>query len=535
MPAHHWMQNFQVTQDDIDFIASVLLEKEEPLSTESLVRLLIEERLAQEAAALQERFKDARFYNPAERYDVGQRIIFPVFEFAAGVVRSERPGVNPDYEPFTVIEVEFEDENGSTGSKQREFASELTTEHALSRTEDDDYESAFFAGDLTVDEIMTAVADDLVYTLETKLSESDALVQVAGLWFPQDLLLEVNVGHLHLAEAILDINGGGPLSPGQILDEVGGLGGGSKALQEFSLNYVLKDDDRFDEVGTRGIVLWYLSRLEPAEVQNTPRYLQYTPVEYDPSLLDPDQLELEQEIDDEHSNIEVPRYSASEERRASAVLNYPHRRVGTLPLNAAMRQVFPTDQRTLRTYITLIDGQDGEEYPGWVVRRERYIYGLNKFYRKHRLPVGTFVTATATDQPNRIVINFNAYRARTEWIRLIVPKNNQITFEEARRSIGADYDELMLLGADELDDVDALFNTTQQQRKPLANIIHSVIAALAQLTPQRTVHAKTIYSAINVIRRCPPGPIFATLVANLDFQNVGGHYWKLKDNQERQS
>ncbi|MBZ0299203.1 MAG: hypothetical protein K8J31_05665 [Anaerolineae bacterium] len=521
------MRSFQIGRDDIDFIANLLLEKERPLSTEQLARILVEERLAQEAAALQERFKDAHFYNPASGYEVGSRVIFPTFDFASGVVVSLRPGVNPDFEPFSVITVEFDTENGGDPRPKREFAVQMSTPHTLSRTEDDEFENSVYTSSLTVDDILEAAGDDIIYTLESKLSEADSLVQVAGQWFPIDLLTEVNVGHLHLAEAILDINSGGPLAPAVILEEMGGLGSGAKALQEFSLNYVLKDDNRFDEVGPKGAILWYLSRLEPAEVQQAPRPLQYIPIEYDRSLLSPEMLELEKELDDELSPPEVVQASG---RSQTLILNYPHRRVGTLPLNGAMRQVFPTAQRTLRTYITLVDGQDEETYPGWVVRKERYVFGLNKFYRKHKLPVGAFVTARRTEDPGRIVVDFNAYRPRTEWVRLIAPKNNQIAFEEARRSIGAGYDDLMLLGADDLEAVDALVETTLQQRKPLAAIIHNVITALAHLTPQGTVHAKTIYSAVNVVKRCPPGAILAMLVANPDFENVGGHYWKLKGN-----
>lgn len=524
VPAHHWVRDFQISDEDIETISNLLLENEQPLDTESLARILIEERLAQEVTALQNRFKDARFYNPAERYKIGQHLIFPALEFASGVVIEEREGINPDYEPFTVIQVEFEETNGSTAKQTREFASGLSTPHPLSRTEENDYADILYANTPTVDEILQAAGDDIIYTLENKLSESESLVQVTGKWFPKDLLVEVNVGHLHLAEAILDINGGGPLATSVILEEIGGLGSGSPALQEFSLNYVLKDDSRFDEVGPKGSVLWYLYRLEPVEVQQVPKILQYTPINYDRSLLTPDLLELERELDDELSPPEGQQNSV---RKPMVILNYPHRRAGTLPLNAAMRQVFPTTQRTLRTYVTLVDGQDGEEYPGWIVRKERYVYGLNKFYRKHKLPVGCFITARQGDKAGQIVVDFNAYRPRTEWIRLIVPKNNQIAFEEARRSIGADYDDLMLLGADDLEAVDALANS--QQRKPLSAIIQNVIAALAPMTPQRTVHAKTIYSALNVVKRCPPGPIFATLVAEPDFQNVGGHYWKLKD------
>jgi hypothetical protein len=49
---------------------------------------------------------------------------------------------------------------------------------------------------------------------------------------------------------------------------------------------------------------------------------------------------------------------------------------------------------------------------------------------------------------------------------------------------------------------------------------------LAKLTPQQTVHAKTLYSAINMLKRLPPGPVFAELVRNPAFQSVGDHYWR---------
>lgn len=521
MPVDRWARNFQIRQDDIEHLTSLLLEKEQPLSTEALARVIVEARLAEEAAQIQERFKDARFYNPAETYEVGQRIVFPVFDYADGIVVDEREGINPDYEPFTVINVEFE----GKGKRVRAFASNLSAPHALSRAEGDDFIQELTADSLTADDILSEAGDMIVEAVEKTLAESKTLVKVTGKWFPKDLLTEVDVGHLNLAEAVLDINGGGPMDTLSIIREIGGLGDGSSELQEFSLNYVLKDDDRFDEVGPTGRVLWFLTRFEPQEVQQTPSFLQYHAVEYDRALLDPEALVLEREIDDELSPVEPP----ATVDRARVTLIYPHRRVGTLPLTASMRQIFPTARQTPRVYVTIVDGQDGEEYPAWVVRQERYIYGLGAFYRKHQLPVGASLTAAPDEEPGKIVVDFNAYRPRTEWVRLITPHNHQIGFEEAKRAIGADYDDLVILGADDLDAVDALFDDTRHQRKPLATIIAEVITALTRLSPQGTVHAKTIYSAVNVVRRYPPGPILATLIANLDFQNVGGHYWKLTD------
>ncbi len=524
MPAQQWAHNFKIVQDDIDFLTSLLLEKEQPLTTEVLAHILIEERLEREAAALQERFKDARFYNPAEIYEIGQRVIFPIFNYASALVKDQRDGFNPDYETFNVIQVEFEDEEIIPAV--REFASALTEAHALSRSADDEVDNNFLTSNLSADEIMAVAGDDILYTLETSLSESGSLIQVSGVWFPEELMVEVNVGHTHLAEAILDMNGGGPLATIDILENIGGLDSGSSSLQEFSLNHTLKNDNRFDEVGPKGQVLWYLNRLEPAEVQHTPPLLNYQPIDYDPTLLDEELLALEREINDELSEFT---YERSPETQARATIIYPHRRAGTLPLNLSLQNIFPTEQQTERVFVTLIDGQDGENYPGWVVRKGHYIFGLNKFYRKHQLPIGVHLNISIGDDLSQFVVNFDAYRPRTEWVRIVVPKNGQITFEDAKRSIGADYDDLMILGADDLDALDNLFNTVQQQRKPLTSILHNILVALGPLTPQGTVHAKTIYSAVNLVRRCPPGPILATLVANLDFQNVGGHYWKLSD------
>ena len=520
MPAHHWVRKFEITQNDIEYLTGLLLEQEQPMTTEALAQILIENRLRQEVADLKERFKDARFYNPADSYDIGQRIIFPLFDNASARVIEARAGINPEYESFVVIKVEFESENGG-GSRVREFASGLAAPHSLSRSPESDIESEFFASELTAEDILDEAGEAIIRRLEASLREAGTLVYMAGLWFPEELLLEVNVGHINLAEAILDINGGGPLPTETILQEIGGLGQSTPELQAFSLNYVLKDDDRFDEVGPKGSILWYLRRLEPPEVQRVPAMLQYKPVDYDRSLLSPEMLEMEQEIDDELSDLAKPG------REGTVILIYPHRRMGTLPLNAAMRRIFPMGQKTERVYITLVDGQDGEEYPGWVLNRAGYVYDLNPFYRKHQLPIGASLTAMQTESPGRFVVNFDAYRPRSEWVRIVIPRNNQIGFEDGKRAIGAAYDDLMILGVDELEQVDSLFETTQRQGKTLASVITNVLSALAPLSPQRTVHAKTIYSAVNVVRRCPPGLVFATLVANVDFQNVGGHYWKL--------
>src|SRR5262249_5988501 len=208
-------------------------------------------------------------------------------------------------------------------------------------------------------------------------------------------------------------------------------------------------------------------------------------------------------------------------------LIYPHRRVGTLPLTSKIQNLFPTAEEAPRIRITLIDGQTQEEFPGWVVPENKFVFGLDPIYRRYRLPIGAYVSAKATDDPARVIIDFDSHRPRTEYIRLAVPVDGRLTFANFKRSIGAGYDELLIVGAEDLEAVDAVWRTARDRKRGLVEIIRDLVPELARLNPQNAVHAKTLYSAVNIVRRVPPGPIFAALVARPEFQHVGGPYWRL--------
>jgi hypothetical protein len=524
MPTHHWAQTFTVSDDDIDYLTGLLLEREVPLRTDELARALVEHKLRHEASVLEDKFKDVHVYNPAHAYDVDQKVIFPALNYAVATIVETRDGINADYGDFKVMRVRFDDSDQN--GQLREFAYNLQTPHTLTAENENGSRQLPGSATFTADDLLALpdVRDVLVRAVQTSLSKVADLVNLSGTWFPRSLLLEVNEGHLNLAEAVLDIVEGGPLTPEEILVQIGGLGNAALSLQLFCLNYALDNDSRFDEVGPVNTVLWYLRRLEPIEVLNPPLMLIYSPIEYDTSLLSPEMKSLEREIDDEWSDLPDTSIDGDE---VEITLNYPHRRVGTLPLNARMRQVFPTARRTPRIYVTLVDGQDGEEYVGWVVRQERYVFGLGALFRKHKLPVGARVNIRRGEEPGKIIINFSAYKPRTEWIRIIIPRDGQITFEDQKRAIGATYDELMLLGADDLTAVDALFTSMQGSRRGITGIVKTILTELSRSAPQSAVHGKTLYSAVNVVRRCPPAPIFAAMVANPDFEYVGNNYWKL--------
>jgi len=515
--AQYWTKQFEISDEDIEHIFNLFLESEMPLSSEELARHLIRFRLEQEAQILRRQLERGEVYQPANAYEVGQRLVFPALGYISGKVIAKRSGNNPEHGEFTVIRVAFED------GTEREFASELASPHVLNITDSAVLEAP--AEHVDIDRLMHEYGDDIVYLLEERLRQEEDAVYFAGRWFLKSLLADVNIAHLHLAEAVLVVHEGGPLDTESIIREIELPQDVNPRLQVFSLDYALFHDPRFDEVGPAGQVLWYLREAEPNEVRDVPARLRYEPIEYNWQLLTEELLALEYEIDDELSNLRSPENPADS---VTFSLNYPHRRTGTLPLSSRLRHLFPTAYEAPRVMMTLVDGQTGEEMIGWVLREYRYVYGLADFYRRHKLPVGVNLTVRRTDDPSRVIVDFQAHRPRTEWIRLLIPREDgRLTLENQRRAIGAGYDDLMVLGVDDLAAVDALWMPADAPRQELAETMRAMMIELARLTPQHTVHAKTLYSAVNAVRRCPPGPIFATLVARPEFQHVGGPYWRL--------
>ena len=512
MLASQWIKQFVITHADVEDITSYLLERETPLTTRDIALYVIQKRLEQDRTTFQDRFKSARIYNPAENYKVGENVMFAKLDLAVGKVISTRSGNNGTHGAFDVISVDLPNDG------KREFATNLKTEHPLTKNPSGDLGDT--SENLNAVGILDSASVELTGRLLEALRAHKELKQVAGYWFPKDLVLDIDIGTLHLAEAVLDMMGGGPMNPEQILEQIGGLGNSSLNLQSFSLNLAMSNDRRFDEVGPAGKILWFLKRMEPDVVQKVPNILNYRPIEYDDDLLDDDMVDLETELDDEYTDIDF----VGKVTKVTTKVIYPHRRLGSIPLNAKTRQIFPTG-RTPRISVILIDDTDGERYNAWVVHEFRFVYGLFEYYTKHRLPVGVLLTIRRGENEGEFIISYQAHKARTEFIPIFNPSAENIGFESRRRSIGAEYDPLSILGVDDLQAIETL--AKQFSNKSMVTIIRNIINELSKMSPQGTVHFATLYSAVNVLRRCPPGPLFAILQANAEFEDFGNYYWRI--------
>lgn len=517
-PQSYWAE-FEVTDADLDFIYNLLLEREVPLTSRQMTESLVERRLAElRQAAEHDRQAEARPYLPAERYAVGERLLFRNQQGRVGVVSAVRSGSNPEYESFEVIQVEFDDDGES-----KEFAASFQ-EHALnSRGTHAEDEPAIDDPAL----VMQNYADLLIDRVEERLHSTPEIVRIAGRWFHAGLLAEVNEGHLNLAEAVLDVSEGGPLPTSDLMQHMELAEGLDPLLTEFSVDYALQEDERFDEVGPAGKVMWFLKRLEPPEVLQTPERLRYAPRAYNREALTPELLELEELIDDEHG--EQPERKTVEEPVTLPLL-FPHWQAGTLPLSTLLRPLFPTAYEAPRIRFILMDRVSGRKFPGWVVREPRYVFGLAEWYRENDIPVGGLIQVSRGEEEGEVVVGAFDHRQRNDWIRTAtISGDGRIGFTMLKHPVGAGYDERMIVGVIDEQALLEAWKDGSQSRLPLSRLVPEVFRELSKLNPQTTVHAQSLYSAVNVIRRVPPGSIFAELATQPYFEHVGDHYWRFSE------
>jgi hypothetical protein len=513
----YW-NTFELQEEDIEFLYTYLLDKETPLTSQELIAALVEERIRREKIEIErQRSLKGDIFLPKERYSPGQSLVFPAFEWRGGQVLSSRPGRNPDLGLFEVIRVQFED------GDEKEFATGLE-DHRLN----DSIEMTQVDGSLDQQSVLDEYRAVLLGRLEEDLSTNPNFVRIAGRWFPRALVVDVNAGHLNLAEAVLDMAGGGPLPTSELLKQVELPTNVNPKLVEFSLDLALQEDPRFDEVGPAGEVLWFLQRLEPLAVQETPAYLQYNEMDYDRSMLTEAMVSLEQELDDELSLIEEGHHPNEVEVR----LIFPHWRSGTLPLSTRIEDLFPTAYETPRIRFMLVDGDTGEKFPGWVVRSKRYVFGLREWYESKGLIPGSIIWVRRGKRPGEVIVQSGGRRPSREWIRtLLVGSDGGIVFAMLKQVVAGSYDERMAIAVPDVAAVDDIWKKVHKDRVPFERIVVNTVRELAKLNPQSHVHASELYATVNIMRRCPPGPILALLTSRPWFVHVGDLHFRFDDSE----
>jgi hypothetical protein len=174
--------------------------------------------------------------------------------------------------------------------------------------------------------------------------------------------------------------------------------------------------------------------------------------------------------------------------------------------------------------ITLVDGRWGTRYTGWVVHEGRYVVGLAKWMEDHQVPVGAIITLERTPANGEIVVDYRTRRPKREWARIAHADLDRLrlTFDMNKINISCDYDEYMIVAEHNGEELDELRARMDVAGVDVNTLISDLTPELIKLNPQGTVHAKTVYSAVNIVRRMPPGPVFYALLVNRQLRDVGG-------------
>jgi hypothetical protein len=515
----YW-QYFEVTDQDLDFLYSYLLEVEKPQTSAELLNALVAERIRQEKDDMQKQQQaGGTIYYPKEHYQVGQTIQFPLLDWQTGKVVSTRPGNNPELAPFEVIDVELK--NGD----KRQFAAGYGN-HPLNEP------VTFNADDplLDINYVLEKYGKDLDRLLAEALESSPGLVRIAWMWFPRALLVDINAGHLNLAEAVLDMMGGGPLPTPALMEQIDLPQDVDANLNEFSLNLALQEDKRFDEVGAAGEVIWFLNRLEPEPVREIPLFLRYptTPRDYSSETTRMLNEFGAQVIDELEPVLNPPTNQPKEEVTLSLI--YSHWRAGTLPLAGNLVNLFPTAYESPRIQFTFVDGTSGEKISGWVVRANHYIYGLRDWYLSQGLIAGSLVHIRQGKNPGEVIIRADKKRPTREWVRTaIIGSDGGIVFSMLKHNIATAVDERMAIVTSDVEALDKVWEQNNKQRQPLQQTVRQTMSEMAKLSPQSHVHAEELYAGVNILRRCPPGPILNLLLESSWAKHLGNLYFRLDD------
>ncbi len=507
--AEYW-NAFAITAQDIEFIYGYILEANRPVPAQELALALMRHRVEQEAAQIRRQLSTHRIYQPKQTYAEGEWLAFPALQFAIGRVVRVRRGNNPAIGDFDVIEVEM------SNGKRRQFAARYPRTHRLN---EEDFTVLLDEKPIKPPEALyRAYGERVTVLLNNALAQHADFVRIGEGWFLRALLVEISVGHLNLAEALLDMMGGGPLSTTEILRELQLAADAPKSVLEASLNVALYSDARFVEVGIGRKPMWFLRRLQPREVSEPPLVLR--PLAFDGAVaLDPALVALARELDDEWE------FQPGEERpaeRATLILTPAHRLAGTLGWNRSMAGVLPSSTKPFAA-LRLIDQATGESFTAWLSQEGRYLWGLSRWYAKHDLQPGAYIELKRGKSPEEWVLSYRQQRPHREWVRVASIQDGRLVLDTAQRTVNSELDDLMTVF---LDAPQAILEWRATRRYTVAQAVQEAFAALSALSVQGNVHARTLYAVVNLMVRTSPRSVFAALSTNPRYAPLGDNYWR---------
>lgn len=513
--ADFWNQ-VGTTDADIEHLYGFLLERGTPLTSRDLAVHLVEWRVSEEEKHLAElAARRSPIYQPKNAYEVGHSLIFTALGNREGTIRRIRPGDNPRLPEFQVLEVELEGE-----PQVREFAAHYEAPHPLN---EEITQKAISLG-VTPAEAVEAYGESVRQALVQRLNTDKEFVHIGDRWLLKGLLPEIHLGYLNLAEAAIE-QAGDALPTAELAKILDIPQTAKKGALDFALNLALANDPRFEDVGPVDQRRWILVRMELPEARERPAILDTFPAR---TVKLPSELEIIatdlHDSADSNGNAAKPAQPPSD---VALILTYPHRRAGSLPLIPPLRALIP-DFVHARLKINFVNAATQQRVPGYAVADGNYLVGLSSWFDAHKLSPGALITIRRGAEPLTLTVEFQPQRERSLWVRVARGINGRLTFSQEKRPLAHKSDEEMLIVVADPIGVDAVAQAARHERS-MPTLLEEIFPELAKLSAGGRVHAKTLYSAANIVRRAAPRAVLSALVESHAFTSVGGGYFVLNE------
>ncbi len=521
MASSDFWKEVGTTNADVEHLYGFLLERGAPATSRELTAHLIEWRVREEEKKLAElAARRAPLYQPKQTYQVGEHLIFTALDNREGVVERVRAGDNPRLGDWHVIAVRFADE-----PKPREFAMGYAAAHPLN----EDLTKSAESLELTPEQAIEQQGDAVRVALVKRLSGDKEFARVGDDWFLKGLLPEIHAGYLNLAEAAIE-QAGDSVRTADLFKILDLPPTAKKPTAMFALNLALENDERFEDVGPVSEARWFLTRLELPEARERPAVLEAAPAG---KIALSGELDLiaKELYDEADLNGDANLPAAAPRDEITLILTYPHRQAGTLPLTPLVRALLPAFAEP-RLKFNFQDAVTQDKFAGYAVAQGHYLAGVSQWFAARKLSPGAYVTLRRSADPLTLIIDYQPQREHSLWVRVARGVNGHLNFSQEKRPLSHKYDEEMLIVIGDPAGIEAVAQAARQQRS-LTLLLEEIFPELAKLSGAGHVHAKTLYSAINLIRRAGPRAVMGALTESRAFTSVGGGYFVLNEAHAR--
>jgi len=145
---------------------------------------------------------------------------------------------------------------------------------------------------------------------------------------------------------------------------------------------------------------------------------------------------------------------------------------------------------------------------------------------------GSIIRIRPGKETGEVIVKVDAKRSRRDWVRtVLVGTDGGAVFATLKQIVAAAYDERLAIAVPDMDMLDSTWELRKKEQPPFERTVVNMARELTKLNTQGHVHASELYAAVNLLRRCPPGPIMALLASRPWFVHVGDLHFRFNDSE----